>query len=151
MFPLIANILGEIWGFVANLFNTDGFPARWYCGPAWQEQPGVGWLHIGSDIAIFGAYLAIPVMLAWFVTRRRDFPFPSLIILFALFIVSCGIVHLVEAVIFWEPVYRLSGAAEVGNCSRFLGNGHRPSAGHSADSGPDEFREDEFATRSRSE
>lgn len=109
MIPLITSIVGEVWGFVGNLFNTDGFPARWDCGPAWQKEPGVGWLHIGSDIAIFGAYLAIPVLLAWFVTRRRDFPFPSLVILFALFIVSCGIVHLVEAVIFWEPVYRLSG------------------------------------------
>lgn len=109
MFPLTASILGEVWGFVANLFNTDGFPARWDCGWVWREQPGVGWLHIVSDLAIFGAYLAIPVLLAWFVTRRRDFPFPTLVILFALFIVSCGMVHLVEAVIFWEPIYRFSG------------------------------------------
>ncbi|MEW4565609.1 ATP-binding protein [Bremerella sp. JC770] len=72
----------------------------------WHEEPGVGWLHIISDVAIFGAYLTIPLVLAYFLFRRRDLPFPTLI---ALFIVSCGLGHFVEAIIFWEPVYRFSG------------------------------------------
>jgi len=106
---LLGNMLSSVGLFFLHLFDTDGFPARWYCGSAWQEEPGVGWLHIVSDFAIFGAYLMIPVVLAYFLMRRRDLPFPKLIALFALFIVSCGLGHLVEAIIFWEPVYRLSG------------------------------------------
>ena len=40
-----------------GLLYTTGFPARWHCG-RWSTQ--LGWLHILSDIAIFGAYMAIP-------------------------------------------------------------------------------------------
>ncbi|PQO30983.1 hypothetical protein DTL21_22595 [Bremerella cremea] len=106
---MLTGFLSRVWLFFANLFATDGFPARWYCGSVWTEEPEVGWLHIISDLAIFGAYLAIPITLVFFLMRRRDFPFPKLVVLFALFIVSCGFVHLTEAIIFWEPVYRFSG------------------------------------------
>lgn len=95
--------------FFTNLFNTDGFPARWYCG-TWSS--GHGWLHILSDIGIFGAYTAIPVVLAYFILRRRDIPFPSIMWLFVAFIFACGFGHLIEAIIFWQPVYRLSGVVK---------------------------------------
>ena len=95
--------------FLLKLFDTAGFPARWYCGQAWYAEPHVGWLHIISDIVIFLAYIAIPCVLAYFVLKRKELVFPNIFWLFALFIVSCGIVHLIEAMIFWEPVYRLSG------------------------------------------
>lgn len=91
---------------MANLFDTRDFPARWSCGD-WTA--GHGWLHILSDIAIFGAYAAIPLTIAWFVRRRPDVPFTRLFWLFAAFIFSCGSTHLIEAVIFWNPVYRVSG------------------------------------------
>lgn len=97
--------------FLLNLFDTSDFPARWHCGD-WTA--GHGWLHIVSDIAIFLAYAAIPLTIAYFVLRRRDVPFPRIFWLFAAFIFSCGSVHLVEALIFWEPVYRLSGVMKLG-------------------------------------
>jgi len=106
---LIAGILGQIGTFFLRLFDTEGFPARWNCGSAWAEDPWVGWLHIVSDYAIFGAYLAIPIVLGYFLYKRREFPFPYLTVLFAVFILSCGFGHAVEATIFWTPVYRLSG------------------------------------------
>src|SRR5205814_447878 len=73
----------------------------------------LGWLHITSDLAIWLAYLAIPVVLALFVRRRRDVPFPRVFWLFGLFILSCGTTHLIEAVIFYEPVYRLAGVVKL--------------------------------------
>jgi signal transduction histidine kinase/CheY-like chemotaxis protein len=92
--------------FFSNLFNTEGFPPRWHCG-IWSD--GEGWLHILSDIAVFGAYTAIPVVLAYFVLRKRDVPFPRIFWLFAAFIFSCGFGHLLEAIIFWHPIYRFAG------------------------------------------
>lgn len=92
--------------FIRRLFDTSGFPARWYCGE-WSEF--LGFVHIGSDLAIFAAYMAIPLLLGWFALGKDDVPFPKLIWMFVLFITTCGLVHLVEAVIFYEPVYRLSG------------------------------------------
>lgn len=109
----MSGFFSHLIGFFASLFDTDGFPARWDCGAAWQEQPALGWLHIVSDLAIFGAYLAIPVVLGYFLIRKENLPFPILAGFFAIFIVSCGVGHAVEAVIFWEPVYRLSGLVKV--------------------------------------
>lgn len=93
--------------FFANLFNTTGFPPRWNCGSAWTA--GHGWLHILSDAGIFGAYFAIPIVLVYFVRRRRDIPYSNIMWLFAAFILFCGIGHLVEAIIFWHPIYRVAG------------------------------------------
>ena len=49
--------------FFARLFDTNDFPARWSCG-RWEASHG--WLHIGSDIAIFpelftiGLFITLP-------------------------------------------------------------------------------------------
>jgi len=92
--------------FFLKLFDTSDFPARWHCG---NWSAGTGWLHIVSDIATAGAYVAIPCVLIWFVCKRRDPVFPKVYWLFAAFILACGSVHLIEAIIFWFPVYRFSG------------------------------------------
>ncbi|WP_194242451.1 PAS domain S-box protein [Gimesia benthica] len=92
--------------FFSKLFDTSDFPQRWYCG-TWSSDNG--WLHIISDIGIFGAYFAIPVILLYYMLQRKDLPFPKVIWLFAAFILFCGLGHLIEAGIFWWPVYRFSG------------------------------------------
>src|SRR5690606_20317666 len=52
-------------------------------------------------------------VLAYFLIKRRDLPFPRTFWLFAAFIFACGTVHLVEAGIFWWPAYRLSGTVKL--------------------------------------
>jgi two-component sensor histidine kinase len=98
--------------FFRRLFDTEGFPPRWRCGTGWTSE--LGWTHIISDIAIWGAYTAIPIVLAIFVIQRKDVPFPRIFWLFVAFIFFCGTGHLIEAIIFWEPVYRLSALVKVG-------------------------------------
>jgi len=92
--------------FSNKLFDTADFPARWYCG-TWSKD--VGWLHIVSDLGIFAAYFTIPGVLLFFMLRKKDLPFPRVIWLFATFILACGFGHLIEAGIFWWPIYRFSG------------------------------------------
>lgn len=92
--------------FIRKLFDTADFPARWQCG---NWSPFVGWLHIVSDVLIFLAYFAIPLSLAVILLRRRDVPFPWILRLFVAFILLCGMTHLVEATIFYEPIYRFQG------------------------------------------
>jgi PAS domain S-box-containing protein len=92
------------------LFDTSKWPPRWYCGQ-WSEA--LGWTHIISDLAIAGAYLAIPLILAYFCYNRRDLPFYKIFILFGLFIVFCGSTHLLSATIFWYPIYRFDGLVKV--------------------------------------
>lgn len=91
---------------LTGAFDTTGFPPRWKCG-VWSDE--LGWLHILSDVAIWGAYTAIPCVLAFFILRRKDVPFPRILWLFVAFIFACGTTHLIDAIIFWQPVYRLAG------------------------------------------
>ncbi len=96
---------------ITDLFDTSDFPARWDCG---QWTALHGWTHILSDIAIFGAYAAIPISICYYVLRKREeIVFPKLYWLFAAFILSCGMVHLTEAFIFWQPVYRFSAFLKI--------------------------------------
>jgi signal transduction histidine kinase/CheY-like chemotaxis protein/HPt (histidine-containing phosphotransfer) domain-containing protein len=94
--------------FMLELFDTTGFPRRWDCGTAWAQEPMVGWIHVFSDLAVFAAYTAIPLMLLYFIFHKKTGAFLPIFWLFAVFILACGTVHLVEATIFWHPWYRLS-------------------------------------------
>lgn len=96
--------------FLARLFDTNGFVPRWNCG---NWTGGHGWLHILSDLGIWSAYFAIPLVLAYFVLRRRDLPFRTIFVLFVAFILLCGMTHLMEAIIFWHPAYRLAGVIKL--------------------------------------
>jgi hypothetical protein len=92
--------------FFSRLFDPSGFQARWMCvGP----NPYPGWLHIVSDFAIFVAYVAIPGALYVFVRNRRDLVFPAIFWLFIAFILSCGITHAADTMMFWWPAYRFTG------------------------------------------
>src|SRR5258708_4410716 len=93
-------MLSSLW-----VFDSSEFPARWQCG---NWPPWLGWLHIVSDLLIWLAYLTIPLVLVYLVRRRRDAPFPALFWLFGAFIITCGTTHLLDAIIFYEPLYRLA-------------------------------------------
>ena len=95
--------------YFSKFFDFKDFPARWHCGN-WAEFHG--WLHVGSDVAVFLAYMCIPMVLAFFIRRRQDLPFPRIFWMFVAFICSCGFTHLLEAVIFWMPIYRVAGATK---------------------------------------
>jgi hypothetical protein len=56
------------------------------------------WLVVVSDLAIASAYFAIPITMAIVLRHRReDIPYPWLWVLFVVFIVACGLTHLVHA------------------------------------------------------
>lgn len=95
----------QIIEFFAKLFNADDWPARWYCG-TWAEFHG--WLYILSDVAIWAAYFVIPVFLIQFIRKKPNIPLPTVFWLFGAFILFCGLTHLMDAIIFWWPNYRLS-------------------------------------------
>lgn len=95
--------------FISDLFDTSDFPARWSCGD-WSQTHG--WIHILSDVTIFICYMAIPLLLIYFTKQKKVGAFLPVFWLFAVFILACGIGHLIEATIFWKPWYRLSAAVK---------------------------------------
>jgi len=95
----------DISDFIRKLFDTSDWPPRWHCGK-WTEFHG--WLYIISDLLIWSAYFSIPLIIIRYISRRQDIRFIRLYFLFAAFILACGSTHLLDAVAFWQPAYRLS-------------------------------------------
>jgi len=97
--------MNDLADFFKKLLDTSDWPPRWHCGK-WTEFHG--WLYIVSDLLIWSAYFAIPLIIIRFVTRKKDQRFTKLYFLFAAFILACGATHFMDAVMFWFPAYRLS-------------------------------------------
>jgi signal transduction histidine kinase/CheY-like chemotaxis protein len=79
-------------------------------GMCYMWRPDVLALHIGSDALVGLAYISISLTLVYFVRRRKDLQFHGIFISVAIFIVSCGMTHLMEVWTIWHPQYWLSGA-----------------------------------------
>lgn len=98
--------MNQVTEFFQKLFDYSDFPARWYCGRGWTDFHG--WLYIISDLLVWSAYFAIPLIIIWYSFKRKDVRFHKIYFLFAAFILLCGATHLIDAIIFWYPLYRLS-------------------------------------------
>jgi len=91
-------------------FDSSDFVPRKMCGN-WTKE--LIMVHNIADLAIFAAYAAIPAILAYSLLKRRNLPFPRLIWMFAMFIVGCGLTHLMGFIVFSWPAYRLDAAVKV--------------------------------------
>lgn len=95
----------QIFEFFNELLGTENWPARWVCG---RWTPFHGWMYIVSDILIWAAYFTIPVILIKFIRQKKDIPLTGVFLLFGGFILMCGLTHLLDALMFYWPAYRLS-------------------------------------------
>lgn len=68
-------------------------------------EPWLVFLWAGSDLLIFLSYTAIPVALLMVLRKRTEVPQHSLVVLFASFILLCGITHFFMIVTLWVPIY----------------------------------------------
>ncbi len=95
-------MLQSLIEFVTN----DRYMPHGYC---LQWDPGLVWLHGLSDALIALAYFSIPLTLIYFVRKRRNPPFRSIVLLFAAFILACGTTHVLAIWTLWVPSYGLEG------------------------------------------
>ncbi|MDZ8104042.1 MAG: PAS domain S-box protein [Nostoc sp. DedQUE12a] len=92
--------------FLNNFFSAQEFIPHGHC---YLWKPGLVWLHLLSDVLTGLAYYSIPVMLIYFVRKRRDVPFDWIFLMFSTFIVACGTTHLMDVWTLWYPTYWVSG------------------------------------------
>jgi len=97
--------MNDLADFFRNLFDSSDWPPRWHCGK-WTDFHG--WLYIISDLMVWGAYFAIPLIIVRYISRKTTIRFSRIYFLFAAFILACGATHFLDAVAFWYPAYRLS-------------------------------------------
>ena len=76
-------------------------------------QPWLVVLWAGSDLLIFLSYTAIPFALITVLRKREDIPFSGLVVLFASFILLCGLTHLMSIVTLWYPIYPWVGVLKL--------------------------------------
>ncbi len=86
--------------------DSDGFMPHGYC---FLWRPQVLLLHVVSDACIAFAYYCIPLVLVYFIGKRRDLPLPGILWLFSAFILLCGTSHLMSILVIWHPVYYAEG------------------------------------------
>src|SRR5260370_28656265 len=56
--------------------------------------------------------MSIPITLVHFVRKRKDVPFNWMFLCFGMFIVGCGMTHVMEIVTLWRSTYWLSGVVK---------------------------------------
>jgi signal transduction histidine kinase len=96
----------QVTDFFKRLFASDEWPPRWHCGK-WTSFHG--WLYIVSDLSIWIAYFLIPLIILNYLSKKKSgIKFQKVYLLFAAFILLCGITHFLDAVMFWIPMYRLN-------------------------------------------
>lgn len=89
-----------------HLFDIERFMPHGHC---YQWDPGILWTSVISDALIFAAYVSIPITLVFGIMRRRkDLPFDWMFACFGLFIIACGVTHLMEIITVWKPFYPIS-------------------------------------------
>ncbi|MGZ5014659.1 MAG: sensor histidine kinase [Methylobacter sp.] len=89
---------------LSRLLTVNGYLPHGYC-LSWS--PLLVLTYVVSDILIFLSYFSMPLALAYFARRRKDFPYRWLLVMFAAFIMACGTTHLMGAIVLWRPLYGL--------------------------------------------
>lgn len=89
-----------------RIFDSSFFMPHGHC---YLWRPEVLWLNVVSDGLIALAYFAIPFALIYFVKKREDLAFNWIFMMFAMFIVACGLTHLMSIWTVWNPDYGLEG------------------------------------------
>src|SRR5258708_7657327 len=100
---------GIMWAFFERLLDSSMFSPHGIC-LLWE--PELIWLHVVSDAIIATAYFSIPFALAIFVSKRRDLKFGWVFWAFAVFILACGLTHVMSIYTLWVPIWGIEGLAK---------------------------------------
>ena len=97
-------------------------------GHCYYWEPYLLWSHAIADAIIAIAYIFIPVLLLNIYRQRQDFRYNWIVVLFAIFILGCGITHIFDVINLWNPFYYIDSAfriltalASLGTALAFMG------------------------------
>lgn len=77
------------------------------------DNTGLMWSIVVANIGTVIAYLLIPIVLVFFIKKRKDLAFTGIFWLFSAFIVLCGLHHLVHVITFWYPLYYVQNIIDI--------------------------------------
>ena len=91
------------------LFQPSGLTPHGFC-LLWE--PYLIYTHVVAHTITGVSYFAIPLVLANFVRHRVDRVFQPACLLFAAFILLCGLGHWLSLVTLWFPIYRVEALVD---------------------------------------
>jgi PAS domain S-box-containing protein len=95
-----------MWTYLERILDSSMLSPHGIC-LLWE--PELVWLHVISDALIALAYFSIPFALAIFVSKRRDLKFGWVYWSFGIFIMACGLTHVLSIYTLWVPIYGVEG------------------------------------------
>ena len=105
-------------GSLLYVFNPSNFKAH---GLDFVNTPVLFWGFVIANLITFIAYIGIPILLVYFISKRRDMIFQPTFIFFALFIVLCGIHHLLHTITFFYPIYGIEMVNDIAMAAVSIG------------------------------
>ena len=90
--------------FFDGSYEPHGYCLLW--------NPGLIWTHVISDLLIAAAYFSIPLALVSLIRRRKDLEFSWIFMLFAVFILACGMTHILAVWNLWHGDYGIEAVVK---------------------------------------
>ena len=92
-------------GYISQNLIPHGYCISW--------NPSLLWTFVISDSVIAISYLSIPFAIWYFAKKRPDISQRWLMLTFGVFIIACGITHLLDVVNIWSPNYWANAIARI--------------------------------------
>ena len=105
-----------MWDFLERLFG-GGFMPHGHC---YLWSPAMVWTQVTSNALIGVAYLSISSTLAYLVWRVK-LPFSWVYTAFGVFILACGLTHLLDVATVWHPIYWADAGVRVVTAAASVG------------------------------
>lgn len=91
---------------VRDFFSAGFFMPHGHC---YLWRPEMVWLQVVANAVIGLSYVVISSTLYYVLRRIKDIPFHWMYLAFGVFIITCGMTHLLDVWTIWQPVYWLDG------------------------------------------
>lgn len=108
---LISTLPFLLWPSLLLRAGSSNFLPHKYC---YLNTSELIWANVFSDAVIGLAYVAIAATLTFLVNKGRGrIPFSWMFLAFGVFIVACGLTHIMEVVTVWQPFYWLAADIKI--------------------------------------
>jgi signal transduction histidine kinase len=110
LLAILTSLLG-LTQFIPGLLDPNEFTPHEHC---YLYKPELIWMHVISDALIGLSYIAISTTLAFVGLRKKqDVPFHRMLLAFGVFLIACGLTHIMEIVNVWNGLYWMAGYLKV--------------------------------------
>lgn len=95
---------------VGGFLSVNGYLPHGHC---FTWTPALLWSMVVADGVIALSYFSIPAVIVSFYAKRPDLQYRGVAALFGLFIMACGVTHLMAIWTIWVPQYGLEAITKV--------------------------------------